>query len=67
MTMNDLNNAPSVDLLRRIDATCDRFEESWRGGRVPKIEDYLALLSLRHLGGQAIMRKIAFTIFMCLI
>ena len=43
MTMNDLNNAPSVDLLRRIDATCDRFEESWRGGRVPKIEDYLAL------------------------
>ena len=43
MTMNDLNNAPSVDLLRRIDATCDRFEESWRCGLVPKIEDYLAL------------------------
>ena len=41
--MNDLNSAPSVDLLRRIDAACDRFEESWRGGLVPKIEDYLAL------------------------
>ena len=43
MTMNDLNSAPSVDLLRRIDAACDRFEESWRGGLVPRIEDYLAL------------------------
>ena len=40
--MNDNSSSPSVDLLRRIDAVCDRFEESWRGGLVPKIEDYLA-------------------------
>lgn len=31
----------SVDTLRRIDAACDRFEEEWRSGRQPRLEDYL--------------------------
>src|SRR5436305_5163175 len=41
--MNDLQSPISVDLLRRIDAACDRFEESWRQGSKPRIEDYLTL------------------------
>jgi serine/threonine protein kinase len=28
--------------VRRIDATCDRFEAAWRAGREPRIEDFLA-------------------------
>ncbi len=32
----------SVNTLRRIDAACDRFEEAWRGGRQPRIEEYLS-------------------------
>src|SRR5208337_4961061 len=30
-----------VDLARRIDAVCLRFEADWRQGRHPRIEDYL--------------------------
>lgn len=26
----------------RVDEACDRFEEAWRNGRPPRIEDYLA-------------------------
>jgi hypothetical protein len=26
----------------RVDEICDRFETAWRGGQVPRIEDYLA-------------------------
>jgi len=28
--------------LERIDAVAGRFEEAWRAGRQPRIEDYLA-------------------------
>jgi hypothetical protein len=31
-----------LDLARRIDAVCRRFEADWRGGRRPRIDDYLA-------------------------
>lgn len=41
-TMDDFRPSLSVDLLRRIDAACDRFEESWRSGAMPRIKDYLA-------------------------
>ena len=30
-----------IDLARRIDALCRRFEADWRAGRQPPIEDYL--------------------------
>ena len=30
-----------LDLARRIDADCRRFEADWRQGRHPRIEDYL--------------------------
>ena len=30
-----------VDLARRIDEVCRRFEADWRQGRQPRIEDYL--------------------------
>jgi hypothetical protein len=32
----------SVDLGRRLDAVCDRFEDAWQAGQAPRIEDYLA-------------------------
>src|SRR5262249_40562050 len=28
--------------LRRLDAVCVRFEEAWRSGEPPRLEDYLA-------------------------
>ncbi len=31
-----------VDLLRRIDTACDQFEESWRKGAGPRVEEYLS-------------------------
>ncbi|MFI5459075.1 MAG: hypothetical protein ACHRXM_26910, partial [Isosphaerales bacterium] len=31
-----------IDLARRIDAICRRFEADWRGGGRPPIDDYLA-------------------------
>jgi len=30
-----------IDLARRIDGVCRRFEADWRAGRQPRIEDYL--------------------------
>ena len=30
-----------IDLVRRIDAICRRFEAEWRAGRQPRLEDYL--------------------------
>lgn len=35
-------NTLAVDALRRIDSVCDQFEEAWRSGSRPRIEDYLA-------------------------
>jgi serine/threonine protein kinase len=34
-----------IDLLRRIDAVCGRFESDWRGGRKPRVDDFLADVS----------------------
>lgn len=31
----------NVNSLRRIDAACDHFEESWRRDQQPRVEDYL--------------------------
>ena len=31
----------SIELARRIDAICRRFEADWRAGRKPAIADYL--------------------------
>jgi hypothetical protein len=40
--MNDLAQGQlAVHVLRRIDTACDNFEEAWRSGRQPRIEDYL--------------------------
>jgi serine/threonine protein kinase len=30
-----------IDMVRRIDAICRRFEADWRDGRLPHIDDYL--------------------------
>jgi serine/threonine-protein kinase len=32
----------SLSLAERVDVECDRFEEEWRSGRQPSIDDYLA-------------------------
>jgi serine/threonine-protein kinase len=37
----DTSPAPSPDELGRLDAVCDRFEDAWREGRRPRIEDDL--------------------------
>ena len=34
-----------IDLARRIDQVCRRFEAEWRQGRQPRIEEYLADVS----------------------
>jgi len=34
-----------IDLARRIDEVCRRFEADWRAGRQPRIEDYLVDVS----------------------
>src|SRR5262249_55234836 len=31
-----------LSLQKRVDEVCDRFEEAWKGGQRPHIEDYLA-------------------------
>ena len=36
-----------IDLARRIDEVCRRFEADWREGRRPRIEDYLVDVSRR--------------------
>jgi uncharacterized protein (TIGR03067 family) len=30
---------PSLSIAERVDATCDRFEQEWRAGRRPRVED----------------------------
>lgn len=35
-------NTASLSALQRIDGVCDQFEEGWRKGDHPRIEDYLA-------------------------
>lgn len=45
--MNDLaQGALAVHILRRIDTACDHFEEAWRSGLKPRIEDYLASVGI---------------------
>jgi len=34
-----------IDMARRIDEACRRFEADWRQGRQPRIEDYLVDVS----------------------
>lgn len=36
-----MDDSLSVDFLRRIDEACDDFEEQWRQGKQPRLEDYL--------------------------
>src|SRR5262245_11012630 len=43
-----MNKSPSEELrtptpaeVRQVDRICDRFEEAWRAGSKPRIEDYL--------------------------
>jgi serine/threonine protein kinase len=33
---------PSLSVVERVDAACDRFEAEWRAGRRPRVEDYVA-------------------------
>lgn len=33
---------PTLSIAERVDATCDRFEQEWRAGRRPRVEDYVA-------------------------
>ncbi len=35
----------AIDLVRRIDEACRRFEADWRTGRRPRVEDYLVDVS----------------------
>jgi len=42
-----------IDLARRIDLVCRRFEADWRAGARPRIEDYLSDFALE---GQAALR-----------
>lgn len=34
-----------IDVLRQVDAACDRFEAEWRADQQPRIEDYLQAVS----------------------
>ena len=36
----DNPGGPDIDLLRRIDEVCRRFEADWRAGHQPRIEEY---------------------------
>lgn len=38
----------SVATLRRIDLACDHFEEAWRAGHNPRLEDYLLDCEIRE-------------------
>jgi serine/threonine-protein kinase len=44
MSQQPATSADSLSRLRRIDALCLRFEDDWKAGRRPSIEDYLAPL-----------------------
>jgi Protein kinase domain len=45
-----------IDLARRIDEVCRRFEAHWREGRQPRIEDYLVDVS--HEGRPALQAEL---------
>ena len=45
-----------IDLARRIDEVCRRFEADWREGRRPRIEDYLVDVS--HEGRPALRAEL---------
>jgi hypothetical protein len=34
-----------IDLFRRIDEACRRFEAEWREGRQPRVDDYIESLT----------------------
>jgi len=34
-----------IDLVRRIDEVCRRFEDDWREGRLARIEDFVVDVS----------------------
>ena len=45
--MNDPSHPSEASLpptvVKQIDRVCDRFEEAWKAGQEPRIEDYLGL------------------------
>jgi serine/threonine-protein kinase len=43
-----LDSALPLDVLERIDRICDRFEEAWRQGDRPRLEDYLDGVEAGH-------------------
>ena len=45
-----------IDVARRIDEVCRRFEADWREGRQPRIEDYLVDVS--HEGRPALLAEL---------
>jgi hypothetical protein len=45
-----------IDLARRIDEVCRRFEAAWREGRQPRIEDYL--VDMPHDGRLALQAEL---------
>jgi serine/threonine-protein kinase len=45
---SDLDRALPLDVLERIDRICDRFEEAWRQGDRPRLEDYLDGVAEEH-------------------
>ena len=47
--VNDDSDDQSLDELRKIIAVCERFEEAWRTGADPRLEDYLVSEGIRPL------------------
>jgi tetratricopeptide (TPR) repeat protein len=47
--MNDIppsdNGSLPLDVEEQVDKICDRFEDAWKQGQRPRIEDYLAILA----------------------
>lgn len=39
--MSELNHQELFELANRVDEACERFEDAWRAGEQPQIEDYL--------------------------
>jgi hypothetical protein len=40
-----MSTALPVAVLKKIDATCDRFEKEWKAGKKPSMEKYLGAAS----------------------
>ena len=45
-----------IEMARRIDKVCRRFEADWRAGRQPRIEDYVVDVS--HQGRPALRAEL---------